>query len=289
MTGDARRWGVIGGSGLYGMEGLEDVREVEVETPYGVPSDKLTVGRMGDHELVFVPRHGRGHRHSPSEVPYRANLFALKSLGVSRIFSVSAVGSMKEDIALGVPVIVDQFIDRTHARKSTFFEDGIVAHVSMADPVCPGLRGLLLEAAARTGIDVVDGGTYVCMEGPQFSSRGESLMYRSIGVDVIGMTNATEAKLAREAEICYATIALPTDFDCWHDGHDDVSVGSVLEILGRGTERARGLIRSVLDHDVADSDCGCDGALEGAIMTDRGLVSDETRCRLGPLVDRYLD
>lgn len=288
MADDSMRWGVIGGSGLYGMEGLEDVREVVVETPFGPPSDSLTVGRMGDHELVFVPRHGRGHRHSPTEVPYRANLYALKSMGVSRIFSVSAVGSMKENIALGVPVLVDQFIDRTHARKSTFFEDGIVAHVSMADPVCPCLRGLLLEAADRSGVEVVDGGTYVCMEGPQFSSRGESLMYRSIGVDVIGMTNATEAKLAREAEICYATIALPTDFDCWHDGHDDVSVGSVLEILGRGTRRARDLIRSVLENAGEVPDCDCGGALEGAIMTDPALVSDETRRRLGPLVEGRL-
>ena len=216
--------GVIGGSGLYLMDGFEDVREVTIDTPFGAPSDAITVGRLGGREVAFLPRHGRGHRYLPTEVPYRANLYALKTLGVSRIFSVSAVGSMKEEIALGRPVLVDQFIDRTVARRSTFFGEGIVGHVSMADPTCPSLRGLLASVAPGAGVDLVNGGTYVCIEGPQFSSRAESMLYRQYGVDVIGRTNATEAKLAGEAEICYATMAIPTDYDCWHESEEDVSV-----------------------------------------------------------------
>jgi len=289
MSDTRERWGVIGGSGLYGMDGLDDVREVEVETPFGPTSDRFLLGKVGRRDVVFVPRHGIGHRFSPTRVPYRANIYALKSLGVSRVISVSAVGSMKQEISLGVPVIIDQFIDRTHARESTFFDEGIAAHVSMADPVCPSLRSLLVDAAARTGVEVRESGTYVCMEGPQFSSRAESLMYRGFGVDVIGMTNVTEAKLAKEAEICYTTIALPTDFDCWHDGHDDVTVGSVLEILDKGTSRAKTLVMSVLKNDAEIPPCSCSQALKGAIMTDRSLVTAETISRLGPLVGKYLD
>lgn len=282
------RIGVIGGTGLYLMDGFEDVRAVEVPTPFGTPSDTPVIGRRGDVEVVFIPRHGRGHRLSPSELPYRANVYAMKALGVTRVFSVSAVGSMKEDIALTVPVLVDQFIDRTHARRSTFFEDGIVAHVSMADPVCPSLRALLAERAAAMAIEVQDGGTYVCIEGPQFSSRAESLMYRKLGVDVIGMTNATEAKLAREAEICYATIALPTDFDCWHDGHEDVSVGSVVQRLDAGTARAKMLILDAIAHLAEARPCACRDALAGAIITARDRIGPSVRERLGPLVARYL-
>ena len=282
------RIGVIGGSGLYLMDGIEDVRSVAVDTPFGAPSDELTVGRIGNREVVFLPRHGRGHRYLPSDVNYRANIYALKSLGVTRIFSVSAVGSMKEEISLGVPVLVDQFIDRTHARRSTFFGDGIVAHVSMADPTCGALRGLLADCARDLSMPVHVGGTYVCMEGPQFSSRGESLMHRQLGVDVVGMTNATEAKLAREAEICYETIALPTDYDCWHQGHADVSVGSVLEVLATGTTRAKALIREALGRLDHVGPCACQSALKGAIMTDPGRIPAETRDRLGPIVAKYL-
>ncbi|MBM4394745.1 MAG: S-methyl-5'-thioadenosine phosphorylase [Deltaproteobacteria bacterium] len=282
------RIGVIGGTGLYLMEGFEDVRTEEVVTPFGHPSDPPIVGRLGGVEVVFIPRHGRGHRFSPSELPYRANVAAMKMLGVTRIFSVSAVGSMKEEIALTVPVLVDQFIDRTHLRASTFFGDGLVAHVSMADPTCPSLRALLAARARASAIPFHEGGTYVCMEGPQFSSRAESMMYRQIGVDVIGMTNATEAKLAREAEICYATIALPTDYDCWHTGHEDVSVGSVVERLDAGTSRAKALILDALAHLGEAAPCGCRDAADGAIITARDRITPAARERLMPIAGRHL-
>jgi 5'-methylthioadenosine phosphorylase len=282
------RIGVIGGSGLYRMDGVEDLRPHPVETPFGPTSDVPAIGRLAGREIVFLPRHGIGHRYTPSDLPYRSNIWAMKSLGVTRILSVSAVGSMKEEIALGVPVLVDQFIDRTHARASTFFGGGIAAHVSMADPTCPSLRALLAARAATLGLEVRDGGTYVCMEGPQFSSRAESLMYRQVGVDVIGMTNATEAKLAREAELCYATIAIPTDYDCWHEVHGDVSVGSVLATLEAGTAKARTLIRDAIAHLDSAGPCGCGRALEGAIMTDRARIPADARERLAPIVGKYL-
>ena len=285
---DVERVAVIGGTGLYLMDGLEGVRTVEVDTPYGPPSDALAIGSLRGQEVVFLPRHGQGHRLSPSEVPYRANVWALKKLGVGRVFSISAVGSMKEEIALGVPVLVDQFIDRTHARAATFFDHGLAAHVSMADPTCPSLRALLSAAAAAHGLSVRHGGTYLCIEGPQFSSRAESLWYRQIGVDVIGMTNATEARLAREAEMCYATIALPTDFDCWHQAHADVSVGSVMEILSAATSRARALIFGALSRIADAPPCGCRDALKGAIITQTDRIPGEARERLGPIVSKYL-
>lgn len=280
--------GIIGGSGLYLMDGIQDVREVTVDTPFGPTSDAFTVGRLGDTTVVFVPRHGRGHRYLPTEVPYRANVWALKSLGVSRIFSVSAVGSMKESVTLGTPVLIDQFIDRTVARPSTFFGQGIVAHVSMADPVCPALRGLLASAAAATGTEVIPKGTYVCMEGPQFSSRGESFAYRALGVDVIGMTNATEAKLAREAEICYATLAIPTDYDCWHESEEDVSVEAVIARLSTGIGKARAVILEAIRHLPSAGPCRCHEALRGAIMTDPARIPPEARERLAPIVTRHL-
>jgi 5'-methylthioadenosine phosphorylase len=282
------RIAVIGGTGLYLWDGFEAADEVVVETPYGHTSSPIKVGRIGDTEVAFLARHGRGHRFAPTEVPYRANVYALKMLNVSRVFSVSAVGSMREDIALTEPVIVDQFIDRTYARKATFFEDGIAAHVSMAEPTCPALRAILAGSAARTGVPARTGGAYVCIEGPQFSSRAESLAYRQIGVDVIGMTNATEAKLAREAELCYVTIALPTDYDCWHGGHDDVSVGSVLERLAQGTARARALILDAIANLDGCGPCRCGRALDGAIITDRDLVGREVRERLAPIIGRYI-
>jgi len=280
--------GVIGGSGLYLMDGFEDVREVTVETPFGPTSDVLTVGRLGGREIAFLPRHGRGHRYLPTEVPYRANIWAMKSLGVSRIFSVSAVGSMKEEISLGTPVLVDQFIDRTVARPSTFFGNGIVGHVSMADPTCSSLRGLLAKVASEAGVSLIKSGTYVCMEGPQFSSRAESFMYRQLGVDVIGMTNATEAKLAREAEICYATIAIPTDYDCWHASEEDVSVEAVIARLSLGVGRARSLILAALAHLDEAGPCRCREALAGAVMTDPARIPAEAKQRLAPILGRRL-
>ncbi len=283
------RVAVIGGTGLYLMDGFEDVREVEVETPFGPPSDRLSIGRRAGREVVFLPRHGRGHRFLPSEVPYRANLYALKTLGVTRVFSVSAVGSMREEIAIGTPVLVDQFVDRTRGRASTFFGGGIVAHVSIADPVCPSLRTLLGLAARRIGLAVHQGGTYLCIEGPQFSTRAESFLYRDFGVDVIGMTNATEARLAREAEMCFATIALPTDYDCWHDGHEDVNVGSVVETLRSNTEKARSLILAAIEDLDSAAPCACGQALAGAILTDRAAIPVDARERLGPIVSKYLD
>jgi len=268
---------------------MDDVREVEVKTPYGATSDVISIGRLGDVEVAFIPRHGRGHRFTPSEVPYRANIWALKSLGVSRIFSASAVGSMKEEVLLAKPVLVDQFIDRTCNRQSTFFGDGIVAHVSMAQSTCPALRGLLQSTAKELGIEVIEKGTYVCIEGPQFSSRAESFMYRDIGVDVIGMTNATEAKLAREAEICYATIAIPTDYDCWHETHDAVSVETVVATLSRGIGKARDLIAKAIVNIDKIGSCSCGDALANAIMTDHKRIPDAAKARLAPIVGRYLD
>lgn len=282
------RVAVIGGTGLYMMEGFEDVREIEVTTPFGPPSDRLTIGRYAGREVVFLPRHGRGHRYLPSEVPYRANIHALKSLGVTRVFSVSAVGSMKEEISIGVPVLVDQFVDQTRERPRTFFGGGIVAHVSLADPVCPSLHALLGRAAARLGMPVRLGGTYLCIEGPQFSTRAESYLYRDFGVDVIGMTNATEARLAREAEMCFATIALPTDYDCWHDGHEDVNVGSVVETLRSNSSKARSLVLAAIEDLDAVEPCSCGQALTGAILTDRSAIPAEALERLGPIVSKYL-
>ncbi len=288
--------GIIGGTGLYILDDLENVREVEVSTPFGAPSDVITIGTYAGHEIAFLPRHGRGHRLLPTEVPCRANIWALKSLGVTRIFSASAVGSMRTEITLTTPVIVDQMIDRTIHRVSTFFGEGLVAHVSMADPFCSSMRKLLIETADRIGMPIVEGGTYICIEGPQFSSRAESHWYRDIGaagghdyvrVAVIGMTNATEAKLAREAEICYVTIALPTDYDCWHEEEDDVSCASVVERLAAGAAKAKKLILGAVEHlDHAD-DCGCGDSLRHAFLTERSRIPQATLDRLEPIVGRY--
>lgn len=288
--------GIIGGTGLYFIDSLDDVREVAVPTPFGDTSDLITIGRFGDREIAFLPRHGRGHRFLPTEVPCRANIWAFKKLGVDRIFSASAVGSMQKEISLSRPVIVDQLIDRTIHRQSTFFGNGMVAHVSMADPFCPSMRSLVLRTAADIGMDVVDGGTYICIEGPQFSSRAESHSYREIGasddyrnvrVAVIGMTNATEAKLAREAEICYVTIALPTDYDCWHEEEDDVSCASVIERLAAGTARARELILGAIGRMETAAPCGCGNSLQHAFLTSRSCIPQEAIDRLEPLVGRY--
>jgi 5'-methylthioadenosine phosphorylase len=286
------RIGVIGGSGLYGMDGLVDLREVTPETPFGAPSAPCLIGRLegvDNVELVFLPRHGRGHSLNPSEVPYRANIFAMKVLGVSWIVSVSAVGSLREDVVPGHMVIIDQFIDRTKGRPATFFEDGIVAHVGFGDPVCTTLRQYLLAAAREAEATVHDGGTYVCMEGPAFSTRAESNLYRSWGATVIGMTNLPEAKLAREAEISYATIAMSTDYDCWHEGHDDVTVQQVVAVARANVEVSKRIIRAVVPRIAAhDGPAPMHAALAGAIMTHADSIPAARRQALGPLVDKYL-
>lgn len=281
--------GVIGGSGLYEMEGLSDVRSVAVETPFGAPSDEFVTGVLDGVRMVFLPRHGKGHRFLPSEVNYRANIYGMKQLGVTRIISVSAVGSMKEEIAPGHIVIPDQFIDRTNAtRANTFFGNGVVAHVQFADPVCPDLSGWLHDAATTAGATVHQGGTYICMEGPAFSTRAESNLYRSFGVSVIGMTNIPEAKLAREAEICYGVIALATDYDCWHESHDDVSVDAILAIIRQNVAMAKSIIGNAVKRIVAERACPCSSALSYAIITDRGVISAEAQERLGLIIGKYL-
>ncbi len=258
---------VIGGSGLYDMEGLERVRAVRVPTPFGRPSDAVMLGTIAGRRVAFLSRHGRGHRINPSMINYRANIYALKSLGVTRIFSVSAVGSMKEHIQPGHLVFPDAFIDRTTKRATTFFDQGMVAHVAFADPVCPVLTAQLAEAARVRGDVFHAGGTYLCIEGPQFSTRAESSLFRQWGVDIIGMTNATEAKLAREAEICYATMALVTDYDCWHESAEPVSVEAVLNIMHQNVARARRLLRHVVPASARPDTCSCATALRGAILT----------------------
>lgn len=280
--------GVLGGSGLYEIEGLSDVREVELATPFGAPSDAFVTGVLDGVRMVFLPRHGRGHRIAPGEINFRANIWGMKRLGVSRIMSVSAVGSMREDIAPGHFVLVDQFIDRTRHRPDTFFGEGIVAHVAFADPICEPLRRILLERARALGIPAHDGGTYLNMEGPQFSTRAESRLYRQWGVDVIGMTNLQEAKLALEAEIAYATIAMSTDYDCWHEEHDDVSVESVLAVMRSNVQRAKALIVAAAGEVSRLAEVPADHALRGAIMTDPARIPAAARERLGLLVDRYL-
>lgn len=281
--------GVIGGSGLYDMEGLTDVREVSLDTPFGAPSDVFITGVLDDVKMVFLPRHGRGHRLLPSEVPYRANIHGMKQLGVDRIISVSAVGSMREQIVPGHIVIPDQFFDRTQGKRpSTFFGEGIVGHVQFADPVCHDLSKVLAESARRVGATVHEGGTYLCIEGPNFSTRAESKIYRSWGVDIIGMTNIPEARLAREAEICYGTVALATDYDCWHEGHDDVSVDAVVAIIKQNVATARQIIRESVRNMASARTCACNEALRFAIMTAPDAIPAATRTKLGLLLDKYL-
>jgi 5'-methylthioadenosine phosphorylase len=262
--------GVIGGSGVYNIEGLENTRWVKAASSFGVPSDEVLIGELAGQSIAFLPRHGRGHRIPPSEINFRANIDALKRLGVTDIISVSAVGSLREHLAPGTFVIVDQFIDRTFAREKSFFGNGLVAHVSMAHPVCHRLGDHLHAAAQQINIPVLRGGTYLVMEGPQFSSLAESELYRSWGCDVIGMTNMPEAKLAREAEICYATVAMVTDYDCWHPNHDDVTVDVVVKVLLENADKARALVKSVaprVQGDAAASQCSCRSALQYAILT----------------------
>src|SRR5947207_9566767 len=280
--------GVIGGSGLYQMAGLENIREVKVKTPFGKPSDKFVRGVLDGVGFLFLPRHGKGHRWLPTEVNSRANIFAMKKLGVKRIISVSAVGSLREEIAPGHVVVPDQFIDRTTQRPSTFFGKGIVGHVSLADPVCPSLSRVLAEAARAEGAVVHAGGTYLCMEGPQFSTRAESHLYRSWGAHVIGMTNLQEAKLAREAEICLATLALATDYDCWNAAHGEVEIEDVLRVLAANVGLARRTITRVAAALPARTGCPCPTALDHAIVTERAAIPATVRRELAPLLGRHL-
>lgn len=281
--------GVIGGSGLYEIEGLADIEEVSLETPFGAPSDVFVTGILDGVRMVFLPRHGRGHRLLPSEVPYRANIYGMKQLGVERIISVSAVGSMKEEIVPGHIVIPDQFFDRTQGKRaSTFFGEGVVGHVQFADPVCSDLSHQLADAARAAGATVHQGGTYVCIEGPNFSTRAESNVFRSWGVDVIGMTNLPEARLAREAEICYGTVALATDYDCWYEGHEDVSVEAVLAVIKQNVAMARNIIKKVAGQVAGERSCACASALQYAIMTDPAQIPTEAREKLDLLIGRYL-
>lgn len=280
--------GIIGGTGLYALEGLTQVREIKVDTPFGAPSDVLVTGKLGGAQLVFLPRHGRGHRLSPTEVPYRANVYAMKSLGAEWLVSVSSVGSMREDLHPGDMVIVDQYIDRTRMRTETFFGDGVVAHVSMAHPVCPRLAKHLAVAGRATGATVHDRGTLVCIEGPAFSTLAESRAYRAQGIDVIGMTAMPEAKLAREAELHYATVAMVTDYDCWHESEGHVTVDAVVAMLKKNGATAKKMLEHALSAVAAiPGTCGCTTALGAALQTDRSVVAQERIDDLGPLVAKY--
>jgi 5'-methylthioadenosine phosphorylase len=281
--------GVIGGSGLYALEGLTDVSEQTVSTPYGPPSDTFITGRLGDTQLVFLPRHGRGHRLTPAEVPYRANVFAMKALGVEWLVSVSAVGSMKEHIHPGDLVVPDQYLDRTSGRDRSFFGHGIVVHVSMADPVCATAAKHFVAQARVLGFSVHDGGSLVTIDGPQFSTRAESFAHRAMGVDIIGMTAMPEAKLAREAELHYVTLGLVTDYDCWRASFEPVTVEAVIATLKANSARAQKLLAQALPAIAGlDKRCTCDAALSVAIVTDRSLIKKERIAELGPIVRKYL-
>ena len=279
--------GIIGGSGLYSMPGLTGVHEERVTTPFGDPSDAFVFGELEGRKVAFLARHGRGHRILPSELNFRANIYALKKLGVERIVSVSAVGSLKEEHKPGEFVIPDQFIDRTVHRISTFFGDGVVAHVAFGDPVCARVAGTITAACKTEGVSAKPSGTYVCMEGPQFSTRAESNLYRSWGADVIGMTNLQEAKLAREAEICYATAAMVTDYDCWHPEHDAVTVTDIIANLVKNAENACKVVAAAVERMPAGRSCKCGSALAHAIITDRKLVPEATRRKLDLIVGKY--
>ncbi|MBI3695011.1 MAG: S-methyl-5'-thioadenosine phosphorylase [Acidobacteria bacterium] len=280
--------GVIGGSGLYSMEGFEGREEKSLDTPWGQPSDPYILGRLNGQEVAFLSRHGRGHRFSPSEINYRANIWGMKMLGVERILSLSAVGSLKEELHPRDFLIPDQFFDRTKTRPSTFFGDGLVAHVSFADPICPQLAELVDASCRTTGIKAHRGGAYVCMEGPAFSTKAESNVYRSWGMDVIGMTNLTEAKLAREAEICYVTIAMVTDYDCWRPEHDAVTVQDILGHLVANAKSAQAVIAEAVRRMPAERKCNCGSALSHALITDRNAIPETARKKLGLLVEKYL-
>ena len=279
--------GIIGGSGLYSMPGFSAEEEINIETPFGAPSDNFVRGNLQGRKVVFLARHGRGHRISPSELNFRANIYAMKTLGVERIFSLSAVGSMKQEHRPLDFVIPDQFFDRTRGRISTFFGDGLVAHISFADPVCPQLSELVEKACKAAAVNVKRGGTYLCMEGPAFSTKAESNVYRSWGMDVIGMTNLQEAKLAREAEICYVTIAMVTDYDCWHEEHDAVQVTDILRVLQQNAANACAVISEAVKAMPPERTCKCGSSLAHALITDKKLVPPVTIEKLKPIVGKY--
>jgi 5'-methylthioadenosine phosphorylase len=285
---DKVKIGIIGGSGLYEMETLTDVEQIKLDTPFGDPSDEYVVGTLEGVRVAFLPRHGRGHRISPSELNFRANIYGLKQLGVEQIISVTAVGSLKEHIHPLDVVVPDQFFDRTRQRVSTFFGDGLVAHIAFADPVCPELSELIYQTLVESGATVHKGGTYLCMEGPAFSTRAESNVYRQWGMSVIGMTNLQEAKLAREAEICYATMAMVTDYDCWHEEEEDVTVEAIIQNLMKNAALAKKVIQAVVPKMARERACLCANALEYALITDRSMVPEATRQKLDLIVGKYL-
>ena len=282
------RIGVIGGSGLYEMEGLRQVKEIEVDTPFGKPSDKIVLGTLEGQRIAFLPRHGRGHRISPTHLPVRANIYALKSLGVEWVISVSAVGSLKEEIAPLDLVVPDQIIDRTRSRVNSFFDEGIVVHATFADPFCPVLSSLLYKGSQEVGAKVHQGGTYIAMEGPLFSTKAESNLYRSWGASVIGMTALPEAKLAREAEICYAILACVTDYDCWYPGHDSVTIEMVIKNLLRNVATAKKVLRKVVPAIPEKRDCPCATALKDAIITAPDLIPAPVKRELQLLIGKYI-
>jgi len=280
--------GIIGGSGLYNMPGIQRMRRVRVTTPFGKPSDTFLLGELEGREVAFLSRHGRGHGLMPSEINFRANLYALKKLGVTRIISVSAVGSLREELKPLDMVLPAQFFDRTTNRPSTFFGGGIVAHISFADPVCPVLVDVLSQACASSGVNCHRGGTYICMQGPAFSTKAESATYRAWGMDVVGMTNLQEAKLAREAEICYATLAMVTDYDCWHPDHDAVTVDQIIDYLNRNAQNAQKIIRAAVRQMPKERSCKCGSALAHAILTDPKKIPPQVRKKLALLLGKYL-
>jgi len=280
--------GIIGGSGLYSIPGLSDMREVKQDTPFGDPSDAYVLGTLAGHKVAFLARHGRGHRILPTELNFRANVYGFKQLGVERIVSISAVGSLKEEHKPLEFVIPDQFFDRTRHRVDTFFGNGIVAHIAFADPVCPQLSQVVETACKKAGVTGKRGGTYLNMEGPQFSTKAESNIYRSWGMDVIGMTNLQEAKLAREAEICYVTVAMVTDYDCWHPHHDSVTVDQIVAVLVKNAENAAKVVRETIAAMPTGRSCKCGSALAHAILTDRDRIPATTRQKLGLILDKYL-
>jgi 5'-methylthioadenosine phosphorylase len=282
------RIGIIGGTGLYQMEGLENVREVELETPFGRPSDALILGELQGERVAFLPRHGRGHPIMPSELPARANIYALKSLGVEFIISVNACGSLKEEIAPLHVVVPDQIFDRTRARVSSFFGQGIAAHIGFADPFCSAARRVLLDSCRAEGATAHDGGTFICMEGPAFSTKAESRIYRGWGADIIGMTILPEAKLAREAEICCVSLAMVTDYDVWHVSEEAVTIEMVIENLTTNSEMAKRIIRRTVPQLPSTRKCECANALENAIVTQRDMIPEEAKKKLGLLIDRYV-
>jgi 5'-methylthioadenosine phosphorylase len=280
--------GIIGGSGLYAMNGLTNTREIRVKTPFGDPSDAIVLGTLEGKRVAFLARHGRGHRILPGEINYRANVYAMKMLGVERIISVSAVGSLKEDLRPGEFLVADQFFDRTKNRISTFFGEGIVAHLAFAHPTCGQLSSALADACVHEAVMVHHRGTYICIEGPQFSTLAEAEVHRQLRFEVIGMTNVTEAKLAREAEICYATIAMITDFDCWHPGHESVTASQIMATLSQNAENAQKVLRTAVRELPAARPCKCGSALQHALVTDLKIVPKATKKRLAAIIGKYI-